>query len=129
MGVDKAVVVEADEAVAQGVAAASRERAEEGFREVVIRVGGQSGEDRLQNRVGVAAISPFRGLGKGRIGNIVPLVARCMGDEHARVRAAAASCIAEMACTYPHHLFFLLHPRLCKSSVSSCSFFPFVNVS
>ena len=38
---------------------------------------------------------------KGRIARSVPLVTRCVGDAHARVRAAAASCIGEMACALP----------------------------
>ena len=49
---------------------------------------------------------------KGRIARSVPLVARRVGDAHARVRAAAASCIGEMACA--HRKLDLLHACCCQ---------------
>jgi hypothetical protein len=56
------------------------------------------------NVLGVMAEGCGEGLRlKGRIARVLPAVTQCISDAHSRVRAAAASCIAEMACAPSPH--------------------------
>ena len=64
LGASEAVVTEADEAVTKGIAVTRREIAENGFGKDVGGVGGECGDDGLENGVGFVSCSPFSGWGK-----------------------------------------------------------------